>query len=254
MDYWTLNQVGKISYKKDCFVTSRDNLFLLRKIKRMKQLLLLLVIITSFNVFAQKKINEGVLVMKQTMSSEDEMMKAQFAAIGEMSTTTYFKGMKSRAESSNPMTGDITVLIDQDAQEMLMLMDNPMGKMYGKTSIALTEEQLSKIVVKPFDETRTILGYECKRVDVTTKEQGVEMTISFFVTDAFEIPTQQTAMFGDKLKGLPMYFEMKMNQMGMDFVITTEVTDIRDEKVDDAKFDMTVPEGYKENNILLGKQ
>ena len=192
--------------------------------------------------------------MKQTMSSENEMMQQQFAAMGEMITTTYFKGMKSRAESSNPMAGDITVLIDQDAQEMLMLMDNPMGKMYGKTSIALTDEQLSKIEVTPFDETKTILGYKCKRVDVTTKEQDVEMTISFFVTDAFEIPTQQTAMFGDKLKGLPMYFEMTMNQMGMDFVITTEVTEIRDEKVDDAKFDMTIPEGYKENNMLLGKQ
>ena len=129
-----------------------------------------------------------------------------------------------------------------------------MGKLYAKQSLKLTDEQLSKIKVTSVDETKTILGYECKRIDVTTEEQGTEMTISFFVTDAFEIPTQQTAMFGDKLKGLPMYFEMKMNQMGMDFVITTEVTEIRDEKVDDSKFDMTVPEGYKENNMLLGKQ
>ena len=221
----------------------------------MRKLLLLLFVLASFNVFAQKKMNEGVLVMKQTMSSENEMMQQQFASMGEMLTTTYFKGKKSCAELSNPMSGDVTAIIDQESQEMVMLMDNPMmGKLYAKQSLKLTEEQLSKIKVSPFDETKTILGYECKRVDVTTEEQGTEMTISFFVTDAFEIPTQQTAMFGDKLKGLPMYFEMKMNQMGMDFVITTEVTEIRDEKVDDSKFDMTVPEGYKENNSLFGKQ
>jgi hypothetical protein len=221
----------------------------------MRKLLLLLFVLASFNVFAQKKMTEGVLVMKQTMSSENAMAQQQFAAMGDMITTTHFKGNKSCAELSNPMSGDVTVIMDQVSQEMLMLMDNPMmGKLYAKQSLELTEEQLSKIKVTAVDETKTILGYECKRIDVTTEEQGTEVTISFFVTDAFEIPTQQTAMFGDKFKGLPMYFEMKMNQMGMEFVITTEVTEIREEKVPDSKFNMTVPEGYKENNMLLGKQ
>ena len=62
------------------------------------------------------------------------------------------------------MSGDITVIIDQNIAEMLMLMDGPMGKVYAKKSTELTEEQLGKISVTETDETKTILGYECMKL------------------------------------------------------------------------------------------
>ena len=102
------------------------------------------------------------------------------------------------------MSGDITVIINQASEEMLMLMDGPMGKLYGKKSMSLTEEQLEKITVTPTDETKTILGYECKRVDISMEEGGAESTMKLYVSDAFDIPMQQTALFGDKIKGMPM--------------------------------------------------
>jgi len=218
----------------------------------MKKLLVLLLAVFSLSTFAQEKISEGLITMKQTISSDDATVQAQLDMIGQMTSTTYFKKGKSRAEVSNQMSGDITVIINQVSEEMLMLMDGPMGKVYGKKSTNLTEEQLEKVTVTESDETKTILGYECKRYDLVVKDQGVESIIKFFMTDAIEVPTQQTALYGGKLKGMPMYMEMEMNQMGMAMTMKFEVTEVRKESVDDSKFDMTIPEGYKENNMILG--
>ena len=198
----------------------------------MKKLVLLVVLaVFSLSTFAQDKISEGVITMKQTMSSDNEQMNAQLAMIGDMTTTTYFKKGKSRAEISNPMSGDITVIINQASEEMLMLMDGPMGKLYGKKSMSLTEEQLEKITVTPTDETKTILGYECKRVDISMEEGGAESTMKLYVSDAFDIPMQQTALFGDKIKGMPMYMVMEINQMGAAMTMTFEVTDVKNNDV-----------------------
>jgi len=218
----------------------------------MKKILLVVIAVFSLNTFAQEKISEGVITMKQKMSSDNAEVNAQLAMIGEMTSTIFFKKGKSRAEVSNKMSGDITVIIDQSIAEMLMLMDGPMGKVYGKKSTILTEEQLGKISVTETDETKTILGYECKRFDLVVSDQGVESTLKFYMTDAIEIPTQQTALYGGKLKGMAMYMEMEMSQMGMEMMIKFEVVEVRKENVDDSKFEMTIPEGYKENNMIFG--
>ena len=221
----------------------------------MKKILVLLFAVFSICAFAQEKLSEGVITMSQTIESDDETVKAQLAAIGQMTSTTYFKKGKSRAEVSNKMSGDITVIIDQESQEMLMLMDNPyMGKSYAKKVMELTQEQLDNITVVESDETKNVLGYDCKRVDLTVSNKGVETTIKFFMTEAIEVPTQQTAIYGGKLKGMPMYMEMTMSQMGMEMMMKFEVTEIKKESVDDSKFDMSIPEGYKENKALLGDQ
>lgn len=223
------------------------------KSNTMKKIVLLLIVTFSINVIAQEKISEGIITMKQTMESDDEAVKAQLTAVGQMTSTTYFKKGKSRAEVSNQMTGDVVVIIDQESQEMLMLMDNPyMGKSYAKKVMKLTQEQLDNITIVEIDETKNVLGYECKRVDLTVKDKGVGTTIKLYMTEAIEVPTQQTAIYGGKLKGMPMYMEMTMDQMGMEMKIKFEVTEIKKESIDDSKFDMTIPEGYKENKALLG--
>jgi len=218
----------------------------------MKKLLVLLLTVFSLSSFAQDKISEGVIIMKQKIESDDPTVQAQLAMMGEMTSTTYFKKGKSRSEVSNQMSGDVTVIIDQDIQEMLMLMDGPMGKLYGKKSTNLTEDELKKVTVTEIDETKIILGYKSKRYDLVVKDQGVETTIKFYMTDAIEIQTQQTALYGGKLKGMPMYMEMEMNQMGMEMIMKFEVVEVKKESVDDSKFDMAIPEGYKENNMILG--
>ncbi len=43
-----------------------------------------------------------------------------------------------------------------------------------------------------------------------------------------------------------MYVVMKVNQMGMDMIMTTEVTEMKKQDIEDNIFNMTPPEGYTE--------
>ena len=69
--------------------------------------------------------------------------------------------------------------------------------------------------------------------------------MKMFVTDKILAQEQYGAMLGGKLKGFPMYMVVTVNQPGMgNMNITMEVTELKNEKVADSKFDMTIPEGY----------
>lgn len=212
----------------------------------MKKVLSILFIAFSVTVFAQETITEGVITMKQTMSSPNPEANAQLAMMGEVISTTYFKGEKSRGEASSPMTGDITTIIDMGEKKMLMLFDNPMyGKKYVEQSLEMSEEELNKITVEKTDETKEVLGYSCTKYDVTTNQNGVDIKMEMYVTDKLDIMSQSTANLGGKVKGYPMYMVVSFNQMGMDINQTIEVTEIKKETVSDDIFDMTIPEGFE---------
>ena len=213
----------------------------------MKKLLSILLLAVSISTVAQDKFTEGVITMTQTMTSPNEQVKAQLEMMGDMITTTYVDGKKSRTESSSPMTGDITVIIDSESNELLQLMDIPgMGKKYTAQKMEITEEMMKSITVVEGAETKEILGYNCKQFVVTVNQQGAEMKMEMFITDKIEgVMTQQTAMLGDKVKGYPLYMVMTMNQMGAEIVVTTEVTKMEAQPVDDGKFSLTPPEGYE---------
>ncbi|WP_179345548.1 hypothetical protein [Winogradskyella ursingii] len=216
----------------------------------MKKLILLFVAALTLSVSAQEKIKEGVITTKQTISSDNEQMNEAYAQMGDMIGTTYFKESKSRSELSNPMTGDITAISHTTPKktETLTLMDTPaMGKVYMTQTVELTEELMNSVSVEKGERTKTILGYECKEHIVTITQNGVDMKMILFTTDKIEPAlNQQTAVLGNKIKGYPMYMEMEMDQQGMKMNIITEVTDLKKQPVDDAKFNMTPPDGYKE--------
>jgi hypothetical protein len=212
----------------------------------MKKLILLaLALMLSVLATAQEKINEGVLVSKQTMSSENEQMNAQMQAMGDASSITYFKGDKSRNEASSPMTGDMIIIMDAAAQQMLMLMDIPgMGKKYMLESINPSDEDLKSVTVEKGDETKTVLGYTCSQYIIKMKQNGQDIEMTMFTTDKISAISQNTTAMGDKVEGFPLYFEMKMNQMGAAIEVKSEVTEIKKESVSDDKFILTPPEGY----------
>jgi glutamyl/glutaminyl-tRNA synthetase len=224
------------------------------KTNKMKKILVLsLALILGLSVTAQEKFTEGKIIMNQTFETDNEQMKAMLQQMmGEdgMQTISYVKGNKSRTDISNPMSGDITTISDMETKQILTLMDSPMvGKKFTLTSITKEEEEKIKDNIKIVEgtKTKTILGYECKEQTVTVDQDGVKMEMVMFLTDKI-VPavSQQTAILGDKLKGFPMYMEMKMNQQGMKMTIITEVMELNKEAVADGKFSMTPPEGYTE--------
>ena len=215
----------------------------------MKKIFTLLALSLTVMVSAQKKITEGVIVSKQTISTDNEQMKAQLEMMGDMETVTYFKNDKSRAELSNPMSGDVVTLTD--SKNMLILMDNPMlGKKYMLQDLGEAKDQVKDVEVIAGTETKTILGYKCKQYTVKLKQDAGNIEMVMYTTEDIPVKSQQTSMVGDKVKGFPLYVVMNMTQMGTDMTVTTEVTEIKDETVADDKFDMTPPEGYED----MGKQ
>jgi len=208
---------------------------------------------------AQEKIEEGVITMKQSMSSDNEQMNTQLKQMGDVTSTGYFKGDKSRSETKSPMTGDMTIVIDGSKKQMLMLMDQPgMGKKYMIESINPSEEDLKNVEVKKGDKTKTILGYQCQQYIINMKQNGQPIEMEMYVTDKISAISQNTTAMGDKIEGYPLYFIMRMNQMGANMEVTSEVVKLEKQSIPDSKFSMTPPEGYTEigvpQNPMLDKE
>jgi len=212
----------------------------------MKKIFLLTALAFSVMVSAQKKITEGKIISKQTISTDNEQMQAQLAMIGDMETVTLFKGQSSRSELDNPMSGKVTTVINSDTKKMLVLMSNPaLGKMYSVEDISLSEEDLKSVTVTKGSETKTVLGYTCQKYTTSITKDGVKVDMVLYTTEAIPVVSQQTTSLGDKIKGFPLYAEVKMNQMGIDMTVTTVVTKIEQQSVSSDLFDTTPPEGYK---------
>jgi hypothetical protein len=210
-----------------------------------KQLLLSLALMLSIGLGAQEEIKEGVLIASQSMSSDNEQMNASLQQMGITTSTTYFKDGKARTETSSPMTGEMVMIIDGDENQMLMLMDQAgMGKKFILQSLEPSEEDLKNMTVEKGSETRTILGYECRQYIVKMKQNGQDAEMQMFTTDKIAAVSQNTTAMAGKVEGFPLYFVMKMNQMGASIEVTSEITEIKKESVSDDKLSLTPPEGY----------
>ena len=205
------------------------------------------------SVQSQKAIQQGVITQKQIMTSSNEELNVQLASLGEMISTTYFKNLKSRTESSNPMSGNTVSIISVDDNEMFVYFDNPMlGKKYGSQALEMTDEDKTKIKVTPTEETKTILGYLCKRYNVdATNEEGTTKIV-FYTTDKISTPSAQNARFLGDVSGYPLLTEISANQMGNDIKISIEVTSVEEKEVADDLFKMSAPEGYEKLENLSG--
>ena len=212
----------------------------------MRSLFILCLALLSLNLSAQKELKEGVMTMKMTMSTDNEQAKAALAMMGDMTVTSYFKGDKSRTEQSHQMTGSNISIVDNSSKKILVLMDNPMmGKKYTETDLNVSEEDLKNVTVTPKGDTKTIAGYTCEGFDVLVKRDGIETKMVMYVTDKILAPNQNTAPLGGKIKGFPLYTVVNAKQGPIDMQITMEVTEVKDQSVDDSKFEMKVPEGYE---------
>ncbi len=219
----------------------------------MKKLIFVLVLALNLSVFAQEEITEGTVSSKQTMSSDNDQLNAQLAMIGDINTTTYFKGNKTRSETSNPMSGDSYSVMDGESNQMMTAMNNQMvGKKYMIKSMDLTEEEIKEITVTKGDETKTVLGYVCQEYNVSVTKDGVVVNMDVYTTDKLSAMSQQTKMIGAQLEGFPMFMTLTMSQMGMNMSIIHEVTSVKQGIIEDDKFDMTPPEGYEKTDKLQG--
>ncbi|WP_179339852.1 DUF4412 domain-containing protein [Winogradskyella ludwigii] len=212
----------------------------------MKKLLLFtFALLLSAGAIAQDQINEGILIAKQTMASDNAQMNSQLQAIGDTKAITYFKGDKSRSETSSPMTGDMIIVVDGVEKQMLMLVDQPgMGKKFVLQSFVPSEEDLKSVVVKKGDGTKTVLGYVCQEYFINMKQNGQDVEMQMFTTNKISAFSHNTTAMGGKVEGYPLYFKMTLKQVGANIIVTSEITEIKEESVSDDKLSLIAPEGY----------
>lgn len=198
----------------------------------------------SFTMIAQNKIEEGVVISTQKMSSPNPEVAAQLAMVGDVVTTTQFKKGKMHTQVNSIMMGNNTTIMDSDAKKMLVLSESMNGKTYVMKDIDPNEEEVDKFDITKGDETKTILGYECQEYNVAVNEGGVKMNMTVFTTDKIKAQNEQLNKMGSKLEGYPMYMKIEMNQGGMDMIIESEVTKVEAKPIKDEVFSLKIPEGY----------
>jgi hypothetical protein len=203
---------------------------------------------------AQAEIAEGVITFKQTMSSDNDNMNTQFAMMGELLTTTYFKNDKSRTELSNPMTGDVITIFDTENGQMMMAMDNPMmGKVYSTKPFSDIVGKNEGVEIKKGTDTKTVLGYECQQYTFSMSQDGVNVKMIMYTTPKIKAVKKETLEFlGDFDGGYPLYVDIQTQTQGISMNIIQEATSINAQEVEDSKFDLTPPEGYQKVDTIPG--
>lgn len=196
-------------------------------------------------MFAQKPFEGSV-----KFDIKFEGMPEQQAAMFEGSTIEIFiKGDKSRSETKMGPINQIGIS-DNKAKTTITCMD-VMGQKY---MIRSNEEDMKKkrgnvkTSTKFFDETKTVAGYKCSRVDITyTDSTGNATTFTWWYTADIPYTTgTQSEYYINGMKGYPLEMTMANpgGRSGSEVKMTMTATSVSKGSVDDSKF--VVPEGYKE--------
>ncbi len=202
-------------------------------------------VLSALSLNAQQ-IKEGYIVYDMKMEG---LPPEQAAMMGDMELKSTFKNGKALTEMSSMMFTNQTAI---DENGMIMLME----QMGNKIAIKQTKEEMDKAEAKTKDkpvdpkfeyttETKTIAGYECKKVNVTTvskdkKEEKTEM----WVCDKFENPNKagkgrgQNIMKG--LNGVPLEYNGAQGPMKFKMV----AKEVSIDPVSDSKFVLST-DGYK---------
>jgi general stress protein 26 len=188
------------------------------------------------------------------MAMRMEGLPPEMAAMGEMEITNYIKGDKLKSETLG-MMGGRTLLID--GEKMTSLNDR-MGNKTGYTATRAELDEADKIKNNPkpklnyTSEKKTIAGYECTKVVVTTLREKEEMTSILWVTDKLNIKNNSLmrAQGGkdgldlSELKGYPLAMEMNQSMNGQNLQMIMTATSVSAGPIDDAIFQLST-EGYR---------
>lgn len=208
--------------------------------KQLKNLLLLFILLTiAAGADAQQKLSEGKVTFEIAYGDTD--LPDETMAMMPTEMDMYFKNDKSRVEMSMGMGMNQTMIFDNKARTMTMLMD----MMGNKIAVKNTEEDIKKQKEKNgkkdnkiefTNETKQIAGYTCKKAKVTNDEGSFDL----YYTDDIVIKDGDWNSDFKDIKGFPMQYQMNQGKMQM----TMTAKKVTAQAVEDKMF--TVPADYKE--------
>jgi len=199
-----------------------------------KQISLWMIAIMFFGVvttFAQKPF-AGTITFETTAEGTDDPNIA--AQLSELTQEVIVMGNNTRTNMSQPGI-DVINISNGDYNLKTMVLDIPgYGKYYIENDAEKLQEALKKVKFdyKYTDETKSIAGYNCKKVNVTETnlESDEETAIVLWVTE--ELMTGPNINFGTypDLKGYVMCTEVKKAIEGNDMTIVVTATKVTPNK------------------------
>lgn len=211
---------------------------------RIKSLLAILIMAAfSTTAFAQ----ELTLKYGIEMSSDNPQVKAQIGMMQGSTLTLFSKDGKFRQVMS--LGSDLaktTTIMNSDTKKGVLLIEGMAGKIAAPFNLEEFDQSSndSDVKVELMEDTKTILGYTCKKAVLTTKS-GHKAT--YWYTK--DIKTIKNATRGEyipkQIPGMPLEFSLSQPNIDMTFT----ATNIEHKVTGDNLFDTSVPSGYTEKSL-----
>lgn len=178
---------------------------------------------------------EGYIKYTVDIESDiDEATRAQLPS----STTDYYKETKIRKEQNTAMFS-ITSISDNATKETTMLMDLMGQKIAFKQTAEDIDKAKEEIPESEYNETgesKEILGYNCKKVEVTA---GEDVYSAYYTTDILTNGNHNASGLFDKIDGVILEYTITQQ----DIVMHYTANEIKKQHVDEEMF--TIPEDYE---------
>lgn len=210
----------------------------------MKILSLITAVLLSIGLWGQ----EATIKYELTMESDDPEVQSQMAMMANSTMTMYMKGEKFRQETNMGNGLMVTTsIVDGETKKGIILMEGMMGKVASPFDTDEQKEQSEEeevdVEIEFTDETKEILGFNCKKA-IIYDEEGNELI--YWYTEELAAPENEGKYLNEKIPGMPLEFSIEQPQVTMVFKAVEY-----DDKVKKAKekFDTSVPKGYTEKSL-----
>lgn len=201
----------------------------------MKSLFLTLsaLLITVSASFAQ--LTQGHIEYTIEITTDNPDMEMAVSMFQGSKMNIYFKEDASRTEiTMGSLMTNITIT-DFTTQNSILLMSGMMGNK--AMILESSEEDMEDFEVVLLDESKEILGYECKKA-ILTNEDGLELFYWYTEDIAFQ-PKPNSNI---ELPGMPLQFQMAQSDM----LMTMTASQLNKKfKETNGMFSTEVPEGYE---------
>ena len=208
----------------------------------MRNLFLIAFIFCGHLTFAQ--LTEGYIQFSIDVVAVDTSMKTRQSAglLHDSKMEIYFSDKLSRIDYKMGRLYNTVMILDERQQKAVTLTNSSKGKF---ASIASTKgikatqmKKDPKAVTKHFNDTKTILGYKCKKATVTSEG----LTTTYWYTNDINIEEKNKAIINPNAPGFPLAFSRVENGVRMYF----QASNIQYELINKGQiFSTQIPSGYR---------
>jgi GLPGLI family protein len=153
----------------------------------------------------------------------------------------FFTDNKSRIDFNIGSLSYSCIVVDHSIPRGMSLNKSSQGALavyLGKEALETTKIKDTTVRTELLNETRTILGFECKKAIMY---QGGEITI-YWYTNEIQVEKTGNPLLNEHIPGFPMAFTKIADGMKIDYVVSFYETSIEHK---DIVFSLMIPEGYK---------